>query len=72
MDSVRAELLGAYAVMHKVRQWQGTVKIWVDNDNVVRGLEKRLGIERADAVWSVAEDWAADSQGLEGSTRGGC
>ena len=28
----------------------------VDNDNVVRGLEKRLGIERADAVWAVAEN----------------
>ena len=32
--------------------------------NVVRGLEKRLGTERADAVWSVAENWAADSQEL--------
>ena len=38
---------------------------WVDNDNVVRVLEKRLGIERADAVWAVAENWAADSQELE-------
>ena len=65
MDSTRAELLGAYAVLHKVRQWQGTTRICVDNDNVMRGLEKRLGIERADAVWSVAEDWAADSHELE-------
>ena len=31
----------------------------MDNDNVVRGLEKRLGIERADAVWAVAESWAS-------------
>ena len=71
MDSTRAELLGAYAVMHKVRQWKGTVRIWVDNDNVVRGLEKRLalGIERVDAVWAVAENWAADPQGLEPSWR---
>ena len=50
MDSTRAELLGAYAVLHKVRQWQDTVRVWVDNDNVMRGLEKRLGIVRADAV----------------------
>ena len=27
MDSTRAELLGAYAVLHRVRQWQGTVGI---------------------------------------------
>ena len=54
MNSTRAELMGAYAVLHKVRQWKGTVKLWVDNDNVVRGLEKRLGVERADAVWAVA------------------
>ena len=67
MGSTRAGLLGAYAVMHKVRQWQGTVRVWVDNDNVVKGLEKRLGIERPDAVWTVAEDWAADSQELESS-----
>ena len=26
MDSTRAELLDVYAVLHKVRQWQGTVK----------------------------------------------
>ena len=45
------------------------MRIWVDNDNVVRGLEKRLGIERADAVWAVAEDWAADSQEMESSWR---
>ena len=56
MDSTRAELMGAYAVLHKVREWEGTVRIWVDNDNVVRGLEKRLGIERADAVWARSEN----------------
>ena len=60
MDSTRAELLGAYAMLHKVMQWKGTMRLWVDNDNVVRGLEKRLGIERADAradaVWAVAKD----------------
>ena len=33
MGSTRAELMGAYAVLHKVRQWKGTVGIWVDNDN---------------------------------------
>ena len=49
-DSTWTELLGAYAAMHKVRQWQDTMRIWVDNDNVVRGLEKRLGTEKADAV----------------------
>ena len=71
MDSTtcRAELLGAYAVLRKVRQWEGTVRIWVDNDNVVRGLEKRLGIERADAMWAVAENWSADSQEVESSWR---
>ena len=69
MDSTRAELLGAYAVLHKVRQWEGTVRIWVDNDNVVRGLEKRLGIERVDAIWTVAENWAADSEELEPNWR---
>ena len=69
MVSTRAELLGAYAVMHTVRQWQGTVRIWVDNDNVVMGLETRLGIERVDAVWSVAEDWAVGSQEPESSCR---
>ena len=47
MNSARAELMGAYAVLHKVREWEGTVRIWVDNDNVVRGLEKGLGIEIA-------------------------
>ena len=53
--------------MNKVSRRKGTVRIWVDNDNVVRGLEKRLGIERADAVWAVAENWAADSVELEPS-----
>ena len=61
--------MGAYAVLRKVRQWEGTVRIWVDNDNVVRGLEKRLGIERADAMWAVAENWSADSQEVESSWR---
>ena len=69
MDSIRAELLGAYAVMHKVRQLRGTVEIWVDNDNVVRGLEERLGVERAHAVWAVAENLAAASQEVEPSRR---
>ena len=50
MDSTRAELLGTYAALQKVRQWRDTMRIWVDNDNVVRSLEKGLGIERADAV----------------------
>ena len=44
MDSTRAELLGAYAVLHKVRQCEGTLRIWVDNDNVVRGLETHLSL----------------------------
>ena len=50
-----------------MRQWEGTViiRIWVDSDNVVRGLEKRLGIERAGAVWAVAESWSSDSQEME-------
>ena len=56
MNSTRVELVGDYVVLYKVRQWRGTIRIWVDNDNVVRGLEKRLGIERADAVWAVAEN----------------
>ena len=56
MDSTRAELLGSYAVMHRVRLWKCTVRVWVDNENVVKGLEKRLGIERADAMWSAAEN----------------
>ena len=43
--------------------------IWIDNANVVRGLEKRLGIERADAVWAVAENWSADSHEVESSWR---
>ena len=37
----------------------------MDNDNVVRGLEKRLRIRRADAMWAVVENWAADSQELK-------
>ena len=41
------------------------MRLWVDNDNVMRGLEKRMTIDRADAVWAVAENWAADSQELE-------
>ena len=49
-DSTRTELMGAYAVLHTVKEWGGTVRMWMDNDNVVRGLEKRLGVERADAV----------------------
>ena len=71
MDSTRAELMGAYAVLHGVKEWEGTVRIWVDNDNVVRGLEKRLGIERVDAAWARSEDWvdSAPEEGgqLEGS-----
>ena len=31
--------------------------------------EKRLGIERADVVWAVAENWTADSEELEPSWR---
>ena len=47
--------------------------IWVDNGNVVRGLGKRLGVERADAVWAVAEDWTGSSGGPKPSlTAGGC
>ena len=69
MDPTRAELLGAYAVLHTVQQWQGIVMIWVGNGNVIRDLEKRHGIERADAVWAVVEDWTADSQELEPSWR---
>ena len=61
MDSTRAELMGAYAVLHKVREWEGTVRIWVDNDNVVRGPEKRLGIERAGAVWARSDDWSVSA-----------
>ena len=72
MGSTGAELLGAYSVLHKDlgEAVEGhAVRIWVDNDNVVRGLEKRLGIERADAVWAVAENWPADSHELEPSWR---
>jgi hypothetical protein len=69
MNPTRAELLGAYAVLHKVQQRPGTMRIWVDNDNLVRGLEKMLGIERADSVWAVAEDWTADSREMEPSWR---
>ena len=61
MDSTRAELMRAYAVPHKVREWKGTVRIWVDNDNVVRGLERRLGVERADAVWARSENWSGSA-----------
>ena len=32
----------------------------MDNDNVVRGLERRLGIERADAVWTEADAWGSN------------
>ena len=35
----------------------------------MRGLEKRHGIERANAVWAVAENWAAGSEELEPSWR---
>ena len=45
------------------------MRIWVDNDNMVRGLEEGLGVERADAVWAVAENWSADSQEVESSWR---
>ena len=61
MGSTRAELMGAYAFLRTVTEWEGTVRIWVDNDNVVRGLEKRLGIERPDAVWARSEDWACSA-----------
>ena len=37
------------------------MRIGVDNDNVVRGLEKRLGVERADAVWARSENWAGSA-----------
>ena len=45
------------------------MRIWVDNDHVVRGLEKGLGIERVDAVWPMAENWAGDPQVVEPSWR---
>ena len=45
------------------------MRIWIDNVNVVRGLEERLGVERADAVWAVAENWRVDSQELEPNWR---
>ena len=67
-----AGLVGAYAVLHKVREWKGTIRIWVDNDNVVRGLEKRLGVERADAVWAVADGWFGSALEERKVTTGGC
>ena len=44
-----------------MREWKGTTRIWVGNDNVVRGLEERLGVERADAVWAVADGWSGSA-----------
>ena len=75
MDSTRAELLGAYAVMHKGRQWQGTVRVWVDNDNVVRGLEKRLERETRCSVIrgrGLGSRFPGAGVKLEGSAGGGC
>ena len=68
MDSTRAEPMGAHAVLHTVREWEGTVRIWVDNVNVVRGRETRLGIKRAVAAWTRSEDWYGSA--LEGAA--GC
>ena len=38
MDSTKAGLAGAYAVLRKVRQWEGTMGLWVGNGNVARPL----------------------------------
>ena len=43
----------------------------MDNDNVVRMLEKRLRVERADAACGVGEDWTGSSQETVGGTVGG-
>ena len=43
-------------MLHKVRALKGNARLWVDNGNVVRGLEKRLGVARANVVWAEAED----------------
>ena len=55
MDSTRAELMGAYAILHKTQEWRGVVRLWVDNDNVVKGLERLMGRRGAEAVWEAAE-----------------
>lgn len=51
MDSNRAELRAALAVMYKVQQWKGRVRLWIDNQNVLAGL-KRLaeGLQLADLM----------------------
>ena len=41
----------------------GTIRLLVGmrNGNVVRRLGERLGMERDDAVWAVAESWAGST-----------
>lgn len=51
MDSNRAELRAALAVLCKVRAWKGAVTLWIDNENVQRGLERMAeGTQPADIM----------------------
>ena len=58
--------------MHKwASGWEGTVRIWVGNDNVVRGLARGLGVEREGAVWARLESWFGSALEEGGSWVGG-
>ena len=69
MDSTRAELMGAYAVLHRVRRWRGLKVLHVDNMAVVEGLERRLKLVPGAELWARAE--RAESADTEGRLGGG-
>lgn len=63
MDSNRAELYGAIAVLEETKEWEGTVKLWLDNENVGNGLRRLLGVVPMADVWSWDRAQASDGEG---------
>jgi hypothetical protein len=56
MDSNRAELYGAIAVIKRTEAWRGSKRLWIDNDNVVRGLQMMLkGADKDQDAWTAAQ-----------------
>jgi len=61
MDSNRAELRAAIAALKAASAWKGKVKLWIDNKNVMRGLQRLAeGIQPEDLI---DDEWR-ESTGL--------
>ena len=44
MDSNRAELYGALAILEETKEWEGVLRLWIGNSNVGDGLKRLLGV----------------------------